>query len=143
MTHNKICSAVSWDSLRRHLLLFPLILCCSCQVGNVGTGDNPSGDTSIDDHSNDNSVDNSQHGISSCTQGSSLVCHREGPNEYTQTEECINVNGDPVVLAGPEPIDPDDIKDACPEPEEETVIVADPSDDDFVVTDGGGLDQQT
>lgn len=64
----------------------------------------------------DNSVDNSQTGISSCEDGSTLVCDVSGgPGSFTQTRQCVNVNGQPVILDGPEPID-DDIAEACPTP---------------------------
>lgn len=91
----------------RYAFLF-LLLACAC-------GDVASTHSSTT-NSQDNSVDNSQHGISSCSQGSTLVCREDSVGNFTQTVECTNATGEAVVLADLEPVD-DDIHEACPEPE--------------------------
>lgn len=88
-------------------LVFVLLL-AAC--GDIASTDSTTSNTQ------DNSVDNSQHGISSCTRGSTFVCTEAGPGQFVQTEECKNVNGEVVVLSGPEPID-GHLADACPTPE--------------------------
>lgn len=67
-------------------------------------------------NSQDNSQDFSQHGISKCSHGSTLVCREGDLGQFTQSVECVNVDGSTVVLAELEPVD-DDINEACPEPE--------------------------
>lgn len=86
------------------------IALAGCGIGDVGTSSNTNNATV------DNSTDNSQHGISSCQEGSSFVCDQAGPDTFTQTEECVNVNGEVVILDGPQVID-NDLADACPTPE--------------------------
>lgn len=96
--------------------IFLFVVCtASLWGGSLGCNGNFSSD-STSSTSQDNSVDNSQHGISSCSQGSSFVCTEAGPGEFTQSEECRNVNGQVVVLSGPEPID-SSLAEACPTPE--------------------------
>jgi len=100
----------------KHIRIFYFLLVCMVSVWGVsGCNGNFSSD-STSSTSQDNSVDNSQHGISSCSQGSSFVCTESGPGEFTQSEECRNVNGQVVVLSGPEPID-SSLAEACPTPE--------------------------
>lgn len=92
--------------------LFLFLLCSAC--GDVAST------RSTTTNSQDNTVDNSQHGISSCSTGSTLVCREQGEgggaDTFTQAIECVNVNGQPIILAELEPVD-DDINEACPAPD--------------------------
>lgn len=58
----------------------------------------------------DQSVDNSLHGVSKCTDGTSLVCQPVGQvGEFSVTRECVNADGTSVIIDGP------DIKENLPE----------------------------
>lgn len=89
-------------------IILLLLTGCNGNFATDSTSGSPHDNPVVDDHS--------VHGISSCSKGSSFVCDQVGPHEFTQTEECRNVNGDPVVLSGPEPID-SNLAEACPTPE--------------------------
>lgn len=106
--------------LRRYPLLLSLfsLSLFGCEVGDINSSDSA-------DVITDNSVDNSQHGISSCTEGSTFVCAETGPESFVQTEECINVNGSPVILNGPEPIS-GELFDACVQSETAVIETFEP-----------------
>lgn len=96
------------NKLNLILSLSVLVVGCKASVGGSSSGDSS--------FIHDQSTDSSMHGISSCKQGSSFVCEKTGPGQYVQTQECINVNGQPVILNGPNPID-ENLAEACPTPE--------------------------
>lgn len=113
----------------KYLLLFCLSL-SSCYAGNIGS----SNDTT--DSSVDNSVDNSISGVSSCTVGTSFECVETGLGSFEVTEECMNADGSPVVINGPEEMS------FCPV-EDEIEEIEEVSETEPQIVDGGGLNQGT
>lgn len=65
-------------------------------IGNDEKGDASSSNT-INSH---NPIDNSQHGITECSKGSSLECTQDG-NQWVSNEVCKGPSGDTVFLNGP------------------------------------------
>ena len=78
----------------RHFCIILFVLFLSACEGSLGNT------TTTSSNSQDNSVDNSQHGITACSTGSSVVCDFEG-NEWQVTQECSGPTGDPVLINGP------------------------------------------
>lgn len=57
----------------------------------------------------DQSVDNSIHGVSKCTEGTTLVCKDVGAGQFQVTRECVNADGTAVIIDGP------DIEESLPD----------------------------
>lgn len=99
-------------SLLRYCLVLSLIPATS-SCGDVGSS-HTNNVTNVNS-GNPTTTDNSQHGIASCTSGSTFTCSQNGPNDCSQSLKCTNVDGTPVVLSGPEPIACDTVAQ-CPTP---------------------------
>lgn len=78
-----------------------LLILSGCEAGDIGSSTSTS--------SVDQSVDNSLHGISKCTDGTSLVCQDVGAGAFSVTRECVNADGTSVILDGP------DIEESLPD----------------------------
>lgn len=71
-----------------------LLLSMGASCGDIGSSQTS---TTVD-----NSTDNSLHGISKCTDGTSLVCKDAGAGSFEVTRECVNGDGSSVIVDGPD-----------------------------------------
>ena len=132
--HQGICPSGRWNnrSCYAYCILWGVVLltASSCGIGDVGTSRTEVSSSSA----TDNSTDNSLHGISQCTAGSTLVCTPEGPKQVSISEECINANGEPVTLQGPDIVSAAQAATVCPTPEPAPEVITETASETPVAT---------